>query len=42
MGASKNIKPQLGKIPLNDLTTPHLQQFYKKLLAKGRVERIEA
>ena len=36
------IKPQLGKIPLNDLTTLHLQQFYKKLLAEGRVERIEA
>ena len=37
-----HIKPQLGKIPLNDLTTLHLQQFYKKLLADGRVERIEA
>ena len=30
------------KIPLNDLSTLHLQQFYKKLLAEGRVERIEA
>ena len=37
-----HIKPQLGKIPLNDLTTLHLQQFYKKLLAEGRVERIGA
>ena len=37
-----HIKPQLGKIPLNDLTTLHLQQFYKKLLADGRVERIES
>ena len=36
-----HIKPQLGKIPLNDLTTLHLQQFYKKLLVEGRVERIE-
>lgn len=36
------IKNVLGKIPLNDLTTLHLQQFYKKLLADGRVERIEA
>ena len=27
---------------MNDLTTLHLQQFYKKLLAEGRVERIEA
>ena len=33
-----HIKPQLGKIPLNDLTTLHLQQFYKKLLAEGRGE----
>ena len=42
-GFLKNhIKPQLGKIPLNDLTTLHLQQFYKKLLAEGRVERIES
>ena len=37
-----HIKPQLSKIPLNDLTTLHLQQLYKKLLAEGRVERIEA
>jgi len=37
-----HIKPQLGKIPLNDLTTLNLQQFYKKLLAEGRVERIES
>ena len=37
-----HIKPQLGKIPLNDLSTLHLQQFYKKLLAEGRVDRIEA
>ena len=37
-----HIKPQLGKISLNDLTTLHLQQLYKKLLAEGRVERIEA
>ena len=36
-GFLKNhIKPQLGKIPLNDLTTLHLQQFYKKLLAEGQ------
>ena len=33
-----HIKPQLSKIPLNDLTTLHLQQFYKKLLA-GRAGR---
>ena len=34
-----HIKPQLGKIPLNDLTTLHLQQFYKKLLAELAVEQ---
>ena len=27
---------------MNDLTTLHLQQFYKNLLAEGRVEQIEA
>ncbi len=43
MATSKNhIKPQLGQVPLNDLMTLHLQQFYKKLLVEGRVERIEA
>ena len=26
----------------SDLSTLHLQQFYKKLLAEGRVERIES
>ena len=37
-----HIKPQLGKIPLNDLTMLHLQQFYKKLLGRraGRANRI--
>ena len=42
-GFLKNhIKPQIGSIPLADLTSLNLQQFYKKLLAEGRVERIEA
>ena len=37
-----HIKPQLGKIPLNDLTTLHLQQFYKKFVGgrAGRANRI--
>ena len=38
----QHIIPAIGDIPLNDLTTLHLQQFYKKLLAEGRVERIES
>ena len=37
-----HIKPNIGKIPLEKLTTMDLQKFYRKLLTKGRVERIEA
>ena len=37
-----HIKPNIGKIPLGKLTTLELQKLYKKLLAGGRVERIEA
>ena len=37
-----HIKPNIGKIPLGKLTTLELQKLYKKLLSKGRVERIEA
>ncbi len=37
-----HIKPNIGKIPLGKLTTLELQKFYKKLLSKGRVDRIEA
>ena len=37
-----HIKPNIGKIQLNKLTTLELQKLYKKLLSKGRVERIEA
>ena len=37
-----HIKPNIGKIQLNKLTTLELQKLYKKLLSKGRVDRIEA
>ena len=42
-GFLKNhIKPQIGGIPLADLTFLDLQRFYKHLLDGGRVDRIEA
>ena len=42
-GFMKNhIKPQIGGIPLADLTSLDLQRFYKHLLDGGRVDRIEA
>lgn len=37
-----HIKPNIGDIPLGKLSSLHLQKLYKKLLAGGRVERIEA
>ena len=37
-----HIKPNIGNIPLEKLTTMDLQKFYRKLLTKGRVERIES
>lgn len=42
-GYIKNhIKPNIGDISLNKLTSLALQKFYKKLLTGGRVERVEA
>ena len=42
-GFLKNhIKPQIGSIPLAELTSLDLQRFYKHLLDGGRVDRIEA
>ena len=42
-GFLKNhIRPQIGSIPLADLTSLDLQRFYKHLLDGGRVDRIEA
>ena len=37
-----HIKPNIGKIPLEKLTSLDLQKFYKKLLEKGRVDRLES
>lgn len=37
-----HIKPYIGDIPLDKLTTLDLQQLYKKLLSGGRVERTES
>lgn len=37
-----HITPKNGKLPLEKLTTMDLQKFYRKLMTKGRVERIEA
>ena len=34
-----HIKPHIGKIPLNKLSSLELQIFYKKLLGHGRVKR---
>ena len=32
----------IGSVPLNKLSSLHLQQFYKKLLTGGRVKRTES
>ena len=37
-----HIAPNIGNIPLEKLTTMDLQKLYRKLLNKGRVERVEA
>ena len=37
-----HIKPSIGNIPIEKLTTMDLQKFYRKLLTKGRIERIES
>ena len=37
-----HIKPSIGKIPLEKLTSLELQKLYKKLLTSGRVDRIES
>ena len=42
-GYIKNhIKPYIGNIPLNKLTSLDLQKLYKRLLSSGRIDRIEA
>ena len=37
-----HIKPNIGDIPLEKLTTLELQRLYKTLLTKGRVDRLES
>ena len=37
-----HIKPSIGKIPLEKLTSLELQKFYKKLLEQGRAGRLES
>ena len=37
-----HIKPNIGNMPLEKLTTMDLQKFYRNLLTKGRAERIES
>ena len=37
-----HIKPNIGNIPLNKVTTLDLQGLYRQLLKDGRVDRIEA
>ena len=37
-----HIRPNIGDIPLEKLTSLDLQKFYKRLLAQGRVDRVEA
>lgn len=37
-----HIKPNIGSMPLNKLSSLELQKFYKKLLNRGRVTRLEA
>ena len=37
-----HIKPNIGDIPLEKLTTLDLQRLYKTLLSRGRVDRLES
>ena len=37
-----HIKPNIGKLPLEKLTSLELQKLYKKLLTKGQVDRLES
>ena len=39
---NNHIKPNIGDILINELTTLDLQRFYKKLLTSGRLDRIES
>ena len=37
-----HIKPNIGKLPLEKLTSLELQKLYKKLLTSGRIDRVES
>ena len=37
-----HIKPDIGEVPLEKLTSLELQKFYKKLLTSGRIDRVES
>lgn len=37
----RHIIPEIGKIPLNQITESDLQQFYSKMLKSGRIDRVE-
>ena len=37
-----HIKPDIGKLPLEKLTSLELQKLYKKLLTSGRIDRVES
>ena len=37
-----HIKPNIGEISLEKLTSLELQKFYKKLLTSGRIDRVES
>ena len=37
-----HIKPNIGKVPLEKLTSLELQKLYKKLLTSGRIDRVES
>ena len=37
-----HIKPNIGKVPLEKLTSLELQKFCKKLLTSGRIDRVES
>ena len=37
-----HIKPSIGKVPLEKLTSLELQKLYKKLLNSGRIDRVES
>ena len=37
-----HIKPDIGEVPLEKLTSLELQKLYKKLLTSGRIDRVES